>query len=306
MSELVVKRWTRYGNDRAYVNTVDMRRLGHLDLRTGVITCESPHDEAAMRDALVDAGFLPTGTDPRPTTQRSTPPMAAAHPATAPAGSSTAEPQADEPNELDDDLADNVPGEAIREQAEIALATMKERSRVRTFLARATDAHTDERAWRRGAEGEEAVAAQLARLERDGWRFLHSIPVGSRGSDIDHVAIGPGGVFTINTKNHRGKKVWVGNRSIRVGGYPVHYIRNAAFEAERASRMLTERCGFPVIVNGVLAVIADEITVKQQPDEVTVLGRRQIRRWLQRQGTHLESGQIDAIFEVARRPATWR
>ncbi|MBG6212216.1 hypothetical protein RCH23_000129 [Cryobacterium sp. CAN_C3] len=37
------------------------------------------------------------------------------------------------------------------------------------------------------------------------WTVLHAVPVGSGSSDIDHVVIGPAGVFTINTKNHTGK-----------------------------------------------------------------------------------------------------
>ncbi|MDP9431276.1 MAG: NERD domain-containing protein [Actinomycetota bacterium] len=49
---------------------------------------------------------------------------------------------------------------------------------------------TDERAWRIGADGEKAVAARLAELG-DRWRVLHAVPVGERGSDIDHVVIGP-------------------------------------------------------------------------------------------------------------------
>jgi hypothetical protein len=52
---------------------------------------------------------------------------------------------------------------------------------------------TDERAWRIGAVGEEAVAKRLEGFGA-GWRVLHSVPVGKRGSDIDHLVIGPGGV----------------------------------------------------------------------------------------------------------------
>jgi hypothetical protein len=46
------------------------------------------------------------------------------------------------------------------------------------------------------------VAGQLDKLMRRDprWRCRHSIPVGSNGADIDHLVIGPGGVFTLNTK----------------------------------------------------------------------------------------------------------
>jgi nuclease-like protein len=57
--------------------------------------------------------------------------------------------------------------------------------------------------WLRGAKGEQAVGAICAELESDGWYALHGVSFG-RG-DIDHVLIGPGGVFTIETKSYGGR-----------------------------------------------------------------------------------------------------
>lgn len=58
----------------------------------------------------------------------------------------------------------NRPGAAAREQA----VALRREAPVRTLLARAMRVHTDERAWRIGADGEEAVAARLARLGPSG------------------------------------------------------------------------------------------------------------------------------------------
>jgi hypothetical protein len=57
--------------------------------------------------------------------------------------------------------------------------------------------------WRRGAEGEERVSQVLDTLRDRGWYALHDVQTG-RGN-IDHVVIGPGGLFTIETKSHRGR-----------------------------------------------------------------------------------------------------
>ncbi len=54
----------------------------------------------------------------------------------------------------------------------------------------------------RGAIAEEHVGALLDRLPRDRWRVVHDVTLG-RGN-VDHIVIGPPGVFTIETKSHPG------------------------------------------------------------------------------------------------------
>ena len=93
--------------------------------------------------------------------------------------------------------------------------------------------------WYRGVLGERRVAAILDQLSvaqpQSPWTVLHSVPVGRGESDIDHVVIGPPGVFTINTKFSPGKDVWVAGRGMYVGGAKQHYVVNALYEARRAS-----------------------------------------------------------------------
>jgi hypothetical protein len=57
--------------------------------------------------------------------------------------------------------------------------------------------------WGRGAQGEELVGRVLDGLRVKGWFALHDINSG-RGN-IDHVLVGPAGIFTIETKSHRGQ-----------------------------------------------------------------------------------------------------
>jgi Nuclease-related domain len=56
--------------------------------------------------------------------------------------------------------------------------------------------------WERGAAGERKVGATLEGLGDD-WHVLHDIYLG-RGN-IDHIVVGPGGVYTVETKSHRGR-----------------------------------------------------------------------------------------------------
>ncbi|MBO0901763.1 NERD domain-containing protein [Cellulomonas sp. zg-ZUI222] len=110
--------------------------------------------------------------------------------------------------------------------------------------SRVFDVRTEERAWRIGADGEEAVAAQITSLGPQ-WRVLHAVRVGQRDADIDHVVIGPAGVFTVNAKHHPHASVWVRGDTFMVNGRRVPYVRNSRHEAGRASRLLTEHAGFP-------------------------------------------------------------
>jgi hypothetical protein len=54
----------------------------------------------------------------------------------------------------------------------------------------------------RGAAGEEHVGRLLESLPARGWRVVHDASLG-RGN-VDHILIGPGGVFTVETKSHPG------------------------------------------------------------------------------------------------------
>jgi hypothetical protein len=167
----------------------------------------------------------------------------------------------------------------------------------------------EERAWRIGADGEERVGRVLAKLVKrhPEWRVLHSIPVGVRGSDIDHLVIGPAGVFTLNTKHHPGARIWVGENTFLVNGARQPYLRNSRHEAERASRLLTAACGFPV--EGIAVVVpvnAAGLVVKSPPLSVHVVNRQRLTRWLLGRGWTLNQATVDAIYETARRPAIWR
>ena len=285
-SALVVHRWRRYGKDRLYVTRPDETKVGWWDLATDEAHPETP-DDLSVLAAVVEGWRADQTSVPDPITET----MPEVVPA-APTPTAAAAPVA--PARPWIDLATKEPGAEAREQALAA----KDAAPVRTLFARALGVHTDERAWRIGADGEEKVAARLAKvIKKDPrWRVIHAIPVGNRGSDIDHLIIGPGGVFTANAKHHPGAKIWVGGGTFMVNGTKQPYIRNARHEASRAAELLTAACGFPVHVEGLIVTVnADDVVVKSQPDGVSVVPRMQI----------LNDPTIEAIHDVARRSTTW-
>jgi Nuclease-related domain len=54
--------------------------------------------------------------------------------------------------------------------------------------------------WRQGAKGERQTAKLLAKLEQDGWRVFHDLAIPGSRANVDHLAIGPGGVWIIDSK----------------------------------------------------------------------------------------------------------
>ncbi|KAB2812544.1 NERD domain-containing protein [Pimelobacter simplex] len=290
----VVRRWRRYGYDRLYVERPDGAKVGYWDLAADTAHPSAPGDEPLLLRAVTAWKDGDRGA--------AVPPEAGPAPDPAPGPAPGPAPAAPVPWI---DLATTPPGAAAREQAEAARAAAP----IKTVLARVLGVHTDERAWRLGAVGEEQVAAQLAKVARNDarWRFLHAIPVGTRGSDIDHLVIGPGGVFTVNTKHHPGASIWVGGETLLVNGTRQPYVRNARHEAERAGRLLSAACGFPVHVSGlVVPVNTDEVVVKSQPAGVAVVPRRRLAGWLTRHGEIHPPATVESIFAMARRSTTWQ
>ena len=55
----------------------------------------------------------------------------------------------------------------------------------------------------KGSDGEWAVTKQLRDRLGDDWYLINDIVIND--GQIDHVLIGPGGIFTIETKNYKGK-----------------------------------------------------------------------------------------------------
>jgi hypothetical protein len=78
----------------------------------------------------------------------------------------------------------------------------------------------DTLAWRRGAQGERRTARLLAPLERHGYQVFHDLAIPGSAANVDHLVVGPTGVFVIDSKRYRGHlhysagRLWQGRRPL--------------------------------------------------------------------------------------------
>jgi hypothetical protein len=94
-------------------------------------------------------------------------------------------------------------------------------------------------AWRRGAAGERRTARLLGPLEQLGWVVLHDLAVPGSRANVDHLAIGPGGIFVVDSKQYRGRLQLDGSGRLWHGRYPLApTLQTVSFEADQAARVL--------------------------------------------------------------------
>jgi hypothetical protein len=179
-----------------------------------------------------------------------------------------------------------------------------EKGAARRFLERVFDPKTEDRSWRRGAEGEEKVAAELAKLGA-GWAVIHDLTIGRRGANLDHLVIGPAGVFALNTKNLTGK-LTVYEHAILQNGHKTAFVPAALREVRTVQQRLSMAAGRDVRAWSVLVVMGCEVEVRKPSANLTILRARNLPRWLQQlPGGALTPGEVLELERLARTPSTW-
>jgi Nuclease-related domain len=108
------------------------------------------------------------------------------------------------------------------------------------------------RTWRRGAHGERHTARLLDRLTRDGYVVFHDLALpGNTSANVDHLVIGPTGVFVIDSKQ------WTGGVHQSADGLAWHNhsslertLETVRWEAEAVGRLLGTRIHPLLCVHG--------------------------------------------------------
>jgi hypothetical protein len=134
-----------------------------------------------------------------------------------------------------------------------------------------------------GLQGERAVGQQLETLRNQGYEIFHDIP--GDGHNIDHVVIGPGGVFVIETKTRskpvgRKPEISYHGKVLRIDGHarpdPIVQVRAASSEMDK---LIREWLGHSVEIRPVL-VFPGRFCTMQKTNSVWVLNESAVVSWI--------------------------
>jgi len=155
---------------------------------------------------------------------------------------------------------------------------------------------------------QKGTVRQLNSLERRGYRAMHLVTLPDSDDEIDHLVIGPAGVFAIDsvdwdkrlpvrTSSHR--QLWHGPHNMK------DRLEHAHWEAEQAASLLSEAMGSPVTVRAAMAVYGPKIMwdVAEIRDVDVFSGpdlRKYLRRRAKRRDAHtLSHSEIESIDKAA-------
>lgn len=126
---------------------------------------------------------------------------------------------------------------------------------------------------RKGLEGEQKVASELSYLS-DEFLLLNDVMLPGGRGNIDHILIGPTGVFVLETKNYSGKYVCYGDRWYFQGVRQKYDVSSVSVQAKNNADTLgslLHGSGFTVDVNPVIVFTHPSVQLWLHQPTVPVL-----------------------------------
>jgi hypothetical protein len=156
--------------------------------------------------------------------------------------------------------------------------------------------HVSSLPWMWGATGERHTAAELDRLPGT-WRTYHDLPDGR--SNWDHVAIGPPGVFMIESKTYH-RPASVDRDGLRSGRIRTSGSSHRG-QAFRLKETLERGTGIRTWSQAVVAVWGEFPQREVEREKVVYLDATRLTAWLESRPARLSDAQLDRLTEYLER-----
>ena len=136
--------------------------------------------------------------------------------------------------------------------------------------------------------------------------MLHGVPLGGADAHVDHLVIGPGGVFAVSARNYSDQSVWVARGADAAPTGRRNHIRNSEFEIGRVEHLLGAAVGSPVHTTGVIVVVDPRsVPVPAPPRDVVVVSGSGLVPWLLHRPAVLAPADVARLVAAAGKPTTW-
>jgi hypothetical protein len=154
-------------------------------------------------------------------------------------------------------------GEGERRRAAREQRVRERHPRVGGLLLALAGEPAHERAWERGARGEELLAASLAKRCKTGVIVLHDRRMPGGRANIDHLAIAPSGVWVIDAKRYKGKVAvsapLLGRAKLTIAGRDKSALAEGLARQVEVVRACVAEHGDDVPVRGAMCFIDGEL-----------------------------------------------
>ncbi|MCA2190194.1 nuclease-related domain-containing protein [Nonomuraea cavernae] len=158
-------------------------------------------------------------------------------------------------------------------------------------------------AWRRASVAERRTEAQLRKLERNGYRTLHARAIPGSDAQIDHLVVGPTGVYAVDSEKwdkrlpvrvQMGKKLFHGPFDMKPR------LTEAKWEATQASELISKSYGREISVVPSLAIYGPPVPWKIMTIRgVDVYEGARARKWITKRERALTEAEIERLHEIA-------
>lgn len=160
-------------------------------------------------------------------------------------------------------------------------------------------------AWRHIGASERKTERQLQGMARAGYRALHARAIPGSDAQIDHLVVGPTGVYAVDSEN------WDKRMPLRVQSHRKLFLGpfnqkdrldEARWEADQAHELISSALGTDIDVRPSLAVFGPRVpwnvlTIR----DVDVYTGSRMRKYLKKQDKVLTEEEIDRIYKIANR-----
>ncbi|MDH6180653.1 hypothetical protein M2152_000835 [Microbacteriaceae bacterium SG_E_30_P1] len=136
------------------------------------------------------------------------------------------------------------------------------------------------------------------------WDVLHDVPL--EGHDLDHLVLGPTGVFAVRSADYGDREALL-DGDLFIAGVRTDDVGSVARQADDVARRLTVAGGgHPVAVTPLLVIVAPRrLTTISRHSTVEVVTAERLARHLASRSATLAGPEVALLSDLADRETTW-